>query len=839
MIAVHGVGDQQPFDTVREIGDLLQSLSYGARSVTEPPPACFFPKPENPVYYPFREHGLRIDVRPVVVTQAGATAAPEAGRTVGKKSKKVLGPFNHWVGQRLKAKQRVTDKDDIQTEFKRGQLRCYGGEEPENTYQTLRLEGTRAPFGGAGRRDVHIYEMYWADLSRLKAGIWSVFTELYQLLFHLSSLGVHTVNAAAAYHADRRSWRCFSWLQGAASTALTVAIPALNLSMLGIAGVLASLCAICKLSAQRQTDALMVVGAVLITVLIGLQFWRMLADHRMAVGVWLLGIVPLIAAAGWIATHQSASGSKVLCPVSIPLQVMESVVAAALSAVLIWLLLKAYDKRRPGALKWSKILAIVALVAGLITMIGDLPDEAFAFWARLFDVVFRLLELTWIVFVLLTAINLFAGAFAVFELRKADRDLGRRSWWTGSLMLALPSAFFAMVTISAWWLVLQSLAAMVPQLALYETWKFGEPTQKLGEFLKAMFNGAPILVLASLAVATGIAAIPAIWGLIPVVLQEIRPPETYESLTPPASTRTGKWLTFGFTGLWVAGCILYFSTVFGVPVLVRFSQGASRAMEITGGISGAAFALLLLMRGSWRKLVLGFRTILDILLDVDNWLREHPLNNNPAARICGRYVSLLRYICEWKDSSGEPYDALLIIAHSQGTVISADLLRFLQKESGGALGAYDPELARLDRTHITRPQNFPVFLLTMGCPLRQLYGLRFPYLYKWARHDNVDSVQTWVTPDLLSPNPNPTDMGVDFWENLYRSGDYIGRYLWRSPNCGYVWNGDHSGDPVAASVSTDSLTRLEFCIGSGAHTHYWDKTGTVVANELDRLIACI
>lgn len=61
--------------------------------------------------------------------------------------------------------------------------------------------------------------------------------------------------------------------------------------------------------------------------------------------------------------------------------------------------------------------------------------------------------------------------------------------------------------------------------------------------------------------------------------------------------------------------------------------------------------------------------------------------------------------------------------------------------------------------------------------------------------------------------------------------DYVGRYLWRNKDCTELW--------TPAAVSSDTAdTRREFCVGAGAHTHYFDGSdGTdLVAKELDRLI---
>jgi hypothetical protein len=65
--------------------------------------------------------------------------------------------------------------------------------------------------------------------------------------------------------------------------------------------------------------------------------------------------------------------------------------------------------------------------------------------------------------------------------------------------------------------------------------------------------------------------------------------------------------------------------------------------------------------------------------------------------------------------------------------------------------------------------------------------------------------------------------------NAYRSGDYVGRYLWHPDRCEDVWS------TSVLHVSAKPAKR-EFCIGAGAHTHYWDETAPEIAVELDRLV---
>jgi hypothetical protein len=240
---------------------------------------------------------------------------------------------------------------------------------------------------------------------------------------------------------------------------------------------------------------------------------------------------------------------------------------------------------------------------------------------------------------------------------------------------------------------------------------------------------------------------------------------------------------------------------------------------------------LLAFHGRLEKLTLGFRAPLDAVLDVDNWLREHPRGANPRARICARYASLLRYLCTWKNPrDGGGYKAIVIVAHSQGTVITADLLRFLKRELPHAP---DASLTPLW-------ERIPIYFFSVGCPLRQLYALHFPDLYGWARPDNPSSPDPWAPRDIAAnTDPDPKELlGVRQWVNAFRSGDYIGRYLWRADTCRYQWDTlRERAEPPPENLSEDADgLRREFCLGTGAHTHYLDGTAPAVAAEIDRLI---
>jgi hypothetical protein len=874
VISVHGVGDQKPFETARRIGDLLQQLSIAQPAAgqeippTQEPPPCAGPGPESPRYYPFHEEKIRISVNPVVVrgvepsSQAMAASKPST-----------LGPFNAFVKAELRKSRpawRTTTamhkqhpaNYDVFIEFMKRQLFCYGGDRPEDTYETIRLEGTRADSSSGVGEDVHIYELYWADLSRLKAGIFSIFTELYQLLFHLSLLGVHAINAASLDHPEEKSWHWLRRFQSWASTILTVPIPVFNLVMLGLLVVVLGLAALQSVSLENQFGAIVVIVTACLIAGTGRVLWLAMRKHVIDRGPWIAAFVAWIVAASAFIVY--VRYYRKIIPEQYLLSILEGVLLFVVAAGLIFLLLRVYNRRRPGVLKWGLILSAVALLAAVPTFwelhsqlkIFHLATTAPQFWVREFEVVYAATTLSWFLFFVLGIVNCILGFLAVMGTSGEKRDLAVRSRWTGWLMLALPSFTFLVVTVIGWGLLAKATEKIIPTDPYYPLFHRWIDASCPRELATAFLTGPVEIMLPVALFFAGLAALPAIWGMAPVVWAEVFPPPAYKALRNDKSVPLGQWLSLAYRGaLLVSGCVLILlMTAFlpaGVVLRLLHIPFTIPGAHDLGLLSGALFTWLFLARGSLKKLALGFRPALDLLLDVDNWLREHPLNSNPKARICGRYVSLLRYISNWKNiTNPNGYDKIVVIAHSQGTVITADLLRFLHsKIDAGSPKRWidlDPQLKKLAHPPIDftpDSRGLPLTLFTMGCPLRQLYGLRFPYLYQWARHQNTAPMPKWVHNDLAIfsplPEPNPGDLGVRQWVNAFRSGDYVGRNLWRTDACSYLWFGDalvQLGPPPKENYTTDKHSRIEFCIGAGAHTHYWDETAPMIAQELDRLI---
>src|SRR5262249_26096970 len=89
---------------------------------------------------------------------------------------------------------------------------------------------------------------------------------------------------------------------------------------------------------------------------------------------------------------------------------------------------------------------------------------------------------------------------------------------------------------------------------------------------------------------------------------------------------------------------------------------AARGQWVAGG------ALTIAALGTRFRQTFGrLRVALDAVLDIDNYFADPPNRQPPRARIYSRYASLLVYLRD------RGYTSIVIVAHSQGTVISADL----------------------------------------------------------------------------------------------------------------------------------------------------------------------
>jgi hypothetical protein len=316
----------------------------------------------------------------------------------------------------------------------------------------------------------------------------------------------------------------------------------------------------------------------------------------------------------------------------------------------------------------------------------------------------------------------------------------------------------------------------------------------------------------------------ALMVLLPSLLEEISPTTNLDARGRRReavvwSQRLGRWLDGGLHRLKrtlavvvppgaIVGGVLYLAFVYRQ---LAFSVGP--AGDVAGWVAGGLDYLqgeTLVAAGKWlagsavtiaalgarfRQTFGRLRVALDAVLDIDNYFADPPNRQPPRARIFSRYVALLTYL------RARGYARIVIVSHSQGTVISADLLRYLhvRRQSPNILG------------------GVPMSLVTVGSPLRDLYAEHFPLLYRWMGSNAAD---------FATARPSASEIGTVEWVNACRSGDYVGRFLYRIAMVG-------SDGKVEADRAGD---RTEFCLGAGGHTHYFSNDAVALAVEIDRLV---
>jgi hypothetical protein len=699
--------------------------------------------------------------------------------------------------------------------------------------------------------------MYWADLSRLGTGIASIFSEIYQLLFHLTSVGINNISAAAFHlrddpkrQADLRRWTWLRWIYLATSAIFAWPIAILNLFLVGF---LPAILAISLVRTYVSADHAFLLVLGLYTGAAGtaiaaavLRYYKRLKFPGFA----LAFLLPLaVATEVWQRTDGRVNPEQT--------EGLLGIFILAASAVPIWFALVAYDRRRPGSLRASLILTVLYIGVALYFV------PQLSFWRapvlKALVAIVNLVELTvhvlgwsWVAFAVLYLLTLIACFYVTLLSPKEERRFAARTVWTAVLALVLPSLLFLVITLAGWTGILKVVTPLLPldpPAACYSInapytrdicyeplfsmeedqcrprrFSFANRPQSLRAWADRQMDAAGMAILPVVLGSILVSMILAVWSFGPSVLDEIDPHLVFHQ----NAGIIGEWLSSGFRFLYPAGLLLVAAMTYCMvhPLLPCWVQNFFKirsATKLIGTMVAGAGAGLLGFRGRLSQLALGFRPVVRVMLDVDNWLREHPRDSNPTGLICARYVSLLRHICNYRDPDGFKHDALVIVAHSQGTVITADLLRFLKVEhqTSSPPEKYDPGLQRM------LSGELPVYLLTMGCPLRQLYGLRFPYLYSWARHERGDTFRVDTIPGNTSPDP--AELGVVDWVNAFRSADYVGRHIWRR---------DDYPATASPSESTDNrCTRREICIGAGAHTHYWDGTAQEIAEILDDIVS--
>jgi hypothetical protein len=753
VVVVHGVADQEPKQSARQIANLLSDFTSGS--------------------YPggFTEQEIRVPLEPVL---DASYKTPRRGFLANAFS----------LHERSGTTSRVSA--DPSLDFMYEQLRDYEPGEA-HVFETICLEGKRND-----GMTVHVYEAYWADLSRVGNTLTAFFGELYQLLLHLPSLGRTVVNAEWI---QRRTWpwAVFAFCQRWLVRLLTLGIAPLNLTVLAFVLPLIATQGEARTSSAIVNFAAITIVVVALVAIAGLVLRRL----RLPWLVWLLA--PF--AAGWLGCRLA----RIAIATSSPLQML-IFEAWAIAALLIAWVLRIYNSRRPGALGYGGLM-LLGSGAYFVRELAIAKPPALYPQAvlRAVEIVNLVLAIVWRVHVAWLAITAATALIAIASVRTWR---AMRVAWIGIVTVSLATTAFGLLTLAGWMALFKSITRLklIPAAAPYASafhfqWADALCVADLTTTLTTVGAWVEHAVVES--ASRGVVAftlmllaffLVLVWSIFPSVIAEARSP--VPATKPKAMVALGRWLSHGFQTIPLAALLF--------PLALILMIAACRAGRSQLPISVSAAGGMVLALIAARNWLPGASSALDVALDVDNYLREHPRSGTPRARIAERYLSLLRYI----HHAPREYDHTVIIAHSQGSVITADLLRFMNQ----------PKLQPFTKN--------PVHFFTMGSPLRQLYARAFSPLYEWMDPDATTAQSTMTIGPQAKPDPD--DLGVVRWVNAFRTGDYVGRHLW----C------NRTGDAVYA-YRTDSDPpgrRRESCIGEGAHTHYWDRNGQEIAWTLDKLI---
>ena len=930
VIVVHGVADQQPGETARAVVDLLvSSAPDGAcytSSSTEDLTLRVAPLPPQQAAVPHAEQSSpatpRGEDRPLMKSLL------QSARSDFHRERWAAAPevSAHVAPSGTAAPPAAADRGIAITNYLLAK-HLRNGAAPE-IYDTTRISLQRHDVGAdqlaaddvATSTSVDVFEMYWADLSRLSGAMPRIVAELFTLVFRLSKLGRETVDEMWGQLARARSprarwgrtlaaaWNVVAWLQigldwmfvnGLALLFTQLALLGMLLVALGLtSGVAPNSASDAAVVALREAWLHRGVAIALAV----LAVLRMI--YRRGDGRWLQFAAPLviIVVCGYALAFAPA--------------LLQWITAAALLAILTALneyALRVADDRFPlvhvvGRWMW---------IASALLMLGSAVHETRAgvapawrdVWvhAALFttESVLLVIKWWWIVAGPLLVVWFVAGQVARAESGYASRA----SIATGRLGITVSFGMFLAVTMTVWAVIDNVLDASV-QGAGYRPCIFAMapaappagaapgagqnacmwtshdaraaaanqpmPTAQAvldDRYVKSTsaFSLLATLLLMLVAYLLTMFA-PSVLAELKLIADSRRDAHQQElDKRHPVLARAtlrqrtqharalGRWLTAGYRRLDLAVAVisalgvtlslgiaaLFLSTVFEhdrvsqwldgvglasvVALLAGLEHGVSAVSQtLFTPLQAAVFsaagvgAALSALGGQLSRRLPALRAPLDVAMDVDNHFREFPRTNIPRAHIFSRYAALLEHVCS------QGYERVVVVSHSQGTVISAELLRFLSSRAQLAPAAGDTPVVG------GRPLP-PVSLLTLGCPLRQLYGARFPGLYAWvlARNGQVFG-------------PRAGDVGVQRWMNAFCSGDYVGRWLWSDAAqqsllehpTDYAVGSDPFGrvdvyagfNPTPpAEAHLRQAREVEVCLGLGAHTHYFERDQVTVA----------
>jgi hypothetical protein len=816
VIAIHGVADQKLGDTCQTLAELLVARA--------------------PNGFAYEASARRDEILQAKILEP-IQRVPQADKLSTKFSQSIGSDFLR-QGNLAKGRRRslaaprapLTTGADF-SDYTLAQAKEHGT--PTDTYAAPQISLTRRK--GAHLDDVDIHEMYWADLSRLSGSVPRILTELFTLLFRLSTLGRDTVAtqaAAAAFH-DDPFWRVVSYLQSRLDFAYSRVLALLFLQLVMVALILVPFGLLASDVVPLHHAASLIAGS---AAGLGCFYW-----YRQL--LLALVIAAAVGAALWLAPG---------------VWVVGGVWVVLLSVLYDWWM-RVCDERFPAVRAVGWVLWPIAVVAVIVCALrGTSNDLAMWVWGALgaLEVMLGLIFVWWIVAAPFMLAWLCVSAVASHR-RGAGNEAAtgiraKSSVATGRVGFFVSLGFFIMITMTAWALVTTGVERAVEHVPYVPILFVPAPSLIPGDavapglatadrFLDERFisstSGFSVIsvLLFPLVLYLVLMLLPSVLAEVEVLLQQ--------------ADRLGRWLTGGYrrldlvvvgfvtagVGAAVAAAVVLSTLVTGIdlvpswaaPYLKMFSELSKDWLKYFVISAGTATVALTAAGGVLSRYAPWLRAPLDAALDVDNHFREFPRKAIPRARIFSRYFALLQHV------AAQNYDRVVIVSHSQGTVISTDLLRYLKERAAIAGKTRDEEVKKLWDLIGSK-----IMLVTAGCPLRQLYAARFPEMYDWVLCDHGNVL-----------GPVAADVGVALWVNVYATGDYVGRWLWTRETREREYpvsqiDETRAGEtytPTAIDASSrralmKGATEKDVSVGAGAHTHYFASEEAVMASIVDALI---
>ncbi len=655
----------------------------------------------------------------------------------------------------------------------------------------------RAP--GASATDVDVVELWWADLSRFPAALRSFLAAFVGLFVQFPALGRAALR-------PRGSAAAQAWIRiepdagpdaGRAPLGETVRRTVTRLDF-HLVGFLEWLIAV----------PVVALGATLLSVTGGLVFSLLLRGA----GETLAAIVLAGFAAGVGAGHVLGLGAYERRSGRAPVTALGLVSLLAAIGLVAWRLAERWDEARRVELALADTLAILVAfpmrilwlsvllaVAGVLLILGvrlvRTMRPAGGFVARGRKTVTAALTLAVGPFGVALLMAILSGAVGTVG-GKALQELG---WEAPALPLVLASP-------TTW---------SLSRCDCEETnaWSFGAThlADAIAPLGHAAVIGAVLVALVGLVAAVGLGL--QRWrlrGSETAVIQSERVSFVLRLLDHPISIGVVVVL------LAVAAYAAAAAWVGPLPrpgVLADWSASSARNLAAIAGGGVAVLAVLGRVLGlapgqvsAGGKASEFTRNVLDRPYDVATYLREpvgfgqsswlawlRPFGAPAAAempreRMLERYAALVRHVVE-AHPGGRPYDAIVFVAHSQGTVLTTALLA---------------------HPHLLPAMPPAVSLVTFGCPLRQLYLQRFPDQFSWV----ADLADPATRRDYVSEVTGT-------WVNVASAGDPIGRTLFAPPPSPWPARPGSVATPDGLALPDGSPRLEEISIGAGGHSTYW------------------